>query len=492
MTIRLNGQNLKCTDVHAIAHGGSTALCEDARLRMQANVDSMPEGPSILEEKRHWLVGGFASEMTPDELCRTFIIGHCAGVGPLLPKALVRATMAARANVLATATTGCRPVAAEVLIDMLNADVIPEVPSQGSVGAAGDLAPLAHIARVACGYVDRPKTVRPYRPNSKEALALINGVSMTAALGAIAVVRVRRVLDAAIAAAAMTMEAVGAGSGCIDARVLGARNHPGGIEVAKRLRDWLEGSLQVSPERGANAFSIRATPAVMGTLVEELGCTETILERELNGSGDNPLLIDGEWLEGGNFHGAPIAQAIDALKVALAQLATVSERRTFRLTYGQLSKGLPSFLVRGTGLNSGFMLTQYTAASLASECKGLAHPASVDTIPTVQHHEDHVSMGPIAARMLLEMVECVADIVGIEVLLAAQALDLRMRGIAFDASGEPMGADPIELAPNIQLLHQRVRRSIEYWEDDGVLHPCLKAAGQLVRSGEFLGQESPW
>ena len=230
----------------------------------------------------------------------------------------------------------------------------------------------------------------------------------------------------------------------------------------------------------------------MGTLIEELCCTETILERELNGAGDNPLLIDGEWIEGGNFHGAPVAHALDALKIAVTQLATVSERRTFRLTYGQLSKGLPSFLVRGTGLNSGFMLTQYTAASLASECKGLAHPASVDTIPTVQHHEDHVSMGPIAARMLLSMLECVADIVGIEVLLAAQALDLRVRGIAFDGDGEAIEAERITLAPEIQTLHERVRNRIDYWEDDQVLHPVLNAAGNLVRSGELLGTEGPW
>ena len=492
MSVVINGQHLSCQDLHRIAHGATTLLGEDAVQRMSDNAASMPPGPSILEEKRHWLVGGFASDLSPDDLCKTFIIGHCAGVGELLPRPLVRATMAARANVLATATTGCRPIAAEVLVDMLNQDVVPEVPSQGSVGAAGDLAPLAHIARVACGYADRPDTIIDYRPNPKEALALINGVSMTAALGAVAVVRLRRVLDSALAATAMTMEAVGAGAGCIDDRLLRARKHPGGIEVGERLRGWLEGSTQVSYSNGADAFSIRSSPAVMGTLVEELCCTETILEREINGAGDNPLLLDGVWIEGGNFHGAPIAQALDAVKVALTQLATVSERRTFRLTYGQLSRGLPSFLVRGTGLNSGFMLTQYTAASLASECKGLAHPASVDTIPTVQHHEDHVSMGPIAARGLLEMVECVADIVGIEILLAAQALDLRMRGIAFDSEGERMEAEPVTLAPKIAALHDRVRRRIPYWHDDEVLHPCLKAAGQLVRSGEILGNQHPW
>ena len=194
--------------------------------------------------------------------------------------------------------------------------------------------------------------------------------------------------------------------------------------------------------------------------------------------------------EGGNFHGAPVAQALDALKIALTQLATVSERRTFRLTYGQLSKGLPSFLVRGTGLNSGFMLTQYTAASLASECKGLAHPAAVDTIPTVQHHEDHVSMGPIAARMLLEITECVADIVGIELLLAAQALDLRMRGIGFDASGEPMDVLPVVPAPKIAEVHAIVRQSIEYWEDDGYSPALVQAA--VGSNGCRLDGQAPW
>ncbi len=492
MTVAIDGQTLTTADIHAIAHGEHVTLSDEARDRMSINVDSMPPGPSILEEKRHWLVGGFASELTADELCRTFILGHCAGVGDPLPREMVRATMAARANVLATATTGCRPEAAEVLIEMLNQGVTPTVPSQGSVGAAGDLAPLAHIARVACGYTDRPSGIPNYKPNPKEALALINGISMTAALGAVAVTRIERVLACAIAACAMTMEAMGADAGCIDPRLLSARNHPGAVEIGDRLRTWLVGSTQVVSHQRANAFSIRAAPAVMGTLVDELSSTRTILERELNGAGDNPLLIDGEWIEGGNFHGAPVAQALDSLKIALTQLATVSERRTFRLTYGQLSKGLPSFLVRGTGLNSGFMLTQYTAASLASECKGLAHPAAVDTIPTVQHHEDHVSMGPIAARMLLEITECVADIVGIELLLAAQALDLRMRGIGFDASGEPMDVPPIVPAPKIAEAHATVRQSIEYWEDDGVLHPALVQAGELVRTAAIFMDRGPW
>jgi histidine ammonia-lyase len=493
MSMLIDGQRLCCADLHAIAHGASAELDEGARARMVTNVQSMPEGPSILEEKRHWLVGGFADDLDDDALCKTFILGHCAGVGEPLPSPLVRATMAARANVLANAKTGCRPQAADILISMLNLGEVPTVPSQGSVGAAGDLAPLAHIARVACGYVDAPNPSLPvYRPNSKEALALINGISMTAALGAMAVVRIERLLDATILATAMTMEAMGTDAGCIDDRLLKARSHPGGVTVGERLRTLLEGSSQVTAGKGAGAFSIRAAPAVIGTLVDALDSTRTIIERELNGAGDNPLLIDGTWIEGGNFHGAPVAQSLDALKIALTQLATGSERRTFRLTYGQLSKGLPSFLVRGTGLNSGFMLAQYTAASLASECKGLAFPASVDTIPTVQHHEDHVSMGPISARMLLEMVECVADIVGIEILVAAQALDLRMRGIGFDASGASIAAKPVTLAPAIAQTHQRIRAHIDYWADDGLLHPALEAAGTLVRSGKIIENTGPW
>ena len=492
MSIALDGLTLTVSDLFAIAHGQRVSLDAAARQRMIDNVNTMPPGPSILEEKRHWLVGGFAAEMNEDELCKTFILGHCAGVGAPLADPMVRATMAARANVLATATTGCRADAAEILIEMLNEEVIPRVPSQGSVGAAGDLAPLAHIARVACGYADRPARLSKYKPNAKEALALINGISMTAALGAIAAVRIKRILECSTAACAMTMEAMGADAGCIDDRLLRARNHPGAVRIGDTLREWLEGSQQVLSGQGANAFSLRAAPAVMGTLVEELDSTTNIIERELNGAGDNPLLMDGEWIEGGNFHGAPVAQALDALKIALTQLATVSERRTFRLTYGQLSKGLPSFLVRGTGLNSGFMLTQYTAASLASECKGLAHPAAVDTIPTVQHHEDQVSMGPIAARMLLEMSECVADIVGIELLLAAQALDLRMRGVGFDAEGEPLDAEPVTPSPKIAELHARIRHHIDYWEDDEVLHPVLVAAGEMVRTGSVLGDPLPW
>lgn len=496
--ITLSGRDLSCADLYAIAHGAPVRLAPEARAAMAANAAAVPPGPSTLEAKRRWLVGDYARDLPPGDLARAFVIGHMAGVGEPLPETVVRAAMAARVQVLAQGVSGCRPEAAEVLVAMLNQGVHPVVPSQGSVGAAGDLAPLAHIAAVACGYVERPAGLPDYSPTPKEALALINGISLTAAMAGLAVVRAWRVLDAAVAACAMTMEVVGADAGCIDPRPLAARQHPGAQAVAASLRRVLHGSVAVTRGRRPDAFSIRCAPAVLGAARDVLAQVEATVQRELNGASDNPLLFmedlegPGEWVEAGNFHGAPISLAMDQLKLAIAQIATISERRTYRLTYGQLTPGLPSFLVPGTGLNSGFMLAQYTAASLASEIKGLAHPASVDSIPTVQHHEDHNSMGPIAARTALESLECVADVVGIEALLAAQALDMRVRGWHWTDAGERLPDAPMVLAPEIEALRARVRAVVPFWEDDGVLHPCLTAVGGLVRSGGLVGEPGGW
>jgi histidine ammonia-lyase len=303
-------------------------------------------------------------------------------------------------------------------------------------------------------------------------------------MAALAVVRARRVFDAAVVATAMTMETVGAHADCLDARGLQARRHPGPLVVAARMRELLAGSTKVHRERATDAFSIRCAPTVLGAALEIIDQVETTVEREINGASDNPLLLEDGWLETGNFHGAALSMAMDHLKIALVQIATLSERHSFRLTYGQLTPGLPSFLVPGTGLNSGFMLAQYTAASLTSEMKGLAHPASVDSIPTVQHHEDHVSMAPIAARMALKSLEAVADVVAIEALLAAQGLDLRKAGRFWDPeTREEQAMAPYEPAPAIEAARASVRAVTPFWEDDGVLHPALMAVGALVREG---------
>ena len=465
--IVINGHNLNCADVHRIAYGETCTIDRDSMVRMEENAQHSPS--KVLETKRAWLLGEEGDQST--DLKREFILGHCAGVGPELPKSYVRAAMASRINVLASGYTGSRPIAAQKLLELLNKDHIPSVPSQGSVGAAGDLAPMAHIARVVCGYGNTPSWFAPLLPTAKECLSLINGVSMSAALGAIAIVRAQKVLNAAIIAAAMTMEAIYAQDQCIHEQALALRGHPECMKVGEQLRFLLEGSERVCSSRRPDAFSIRCGPSVMGSTLLAITHSKEIIERELNGCSDNPLLIDGNWIEAGHFHGTQIALALDHLKIALTQLATLSERRTFRITHEKLSKELPSFLVEGTGLNSGFMLAQYTAAALASECKGLAVPASIDTIPTVQHHEDHVSMAPIAARHTLDLLECLADIIAIELLLAAQALDLRMQ------------SDGLPLPKTLATIHNKIRSHASFWKDDQVLYPDLKALGALVRKG---------
>jgi histidine ammonia-lyase len=486
--IVLDGETLTVADVARIAAGAGFVLGEAARARMATNAAAYPHEPSVLSQKRRFLVGEGAEE--GGDLVRSFVLGHCAGVGDPLPVGAVRALIACRANVLAVGHSGVRPELVDALARLLDEGVLPVVPSQGSVGAAGDLAPLAHVARVLFGFggaVQRPdgttgvSPLPPFAPTAKEALAMINGATLTSALAALAVHRAHRVLSAALDAAALTLAASHADAGLLSHALLGARRHAGGQRAAARMRARLGAPGLV--HRPPDAFSIRAAPAVLGTALDALDWVEGTVTAELNGACDNPLWFAGEGVvEGGNFHGAPVALAMDTLRIALTQVGAQSERRTFRLTSASLSRDLPSFLVAGTGLNSGFMLAQYTAASLASECKGLSHPASVDSIPTVQHHEDHVSMGPIAARLTLRVLECVADIVGIEVLLAAQALEWRVRGERVVA-GALVAGPPEVFSPDLMALHARVRAVVPFWHDDQVMHPALAAVGRLVRGG---------
>ncbi|MDP2312271.1 MAG: aromatic amino acid ammonia-lyase [Pseudomonadota bacterium] len=492
----LNGQALTPDHVAAVAHGARVLLAGDARVRMERSAEAYAALPSVLEQKRRYLVGEFA---VPDgDIVAAFVLGHCAGVGDPLPSSIVRALIVCRANVLATGYSGVRPALVEALLELLNRGITPVVPSQGSVGAAGDLAPLAHVARVLCGLggavrladgtLTETHDLPAFTPTHKEALSLINGATLTSALAAMSVHRAERVLDAMEVACAMTMEALRADTRCLSLRAIDARGHGSATLVASRIAKRLDGSQLAVPSRSPDAFSIRAAPAVLGAARDALGFARDLVLRELNGACDNPLWIEEEGvIEAGNFHGAPVALACDVLRIAITQAATQSERRTYRLTSGSLTGDLPSFLVEGTGLNSGFMLAQYTAASLASECKGLSHPACVDTIPTVQHHEDHVSMGPIAGRLTLRVLECVADIVGIEALLAAQALDFRRRGLSFPGGVRTEGP-PALIAAGVESARAAVRSVTPYWEDDQILHPVLGAVGALVRSGGLSGK----
>ncbi len=501
-TLVLNGTALRPDHVVAVAHGARVVLGGEARRSMAGSAHAFGADTGVLERKRGQLLGRDAAPALADP--EGFILSHCSAVGAPLPVPIVRALIVCRANVLAVGASGVRPETVQAMLDLLNAGVTPVVPSQGSVGAAGDLAPLAQVARVLCGLggaailpdgarVDRVDLaahgLTPVRPTPKEALSLINGATLTSALAAVAVHRAQRVRDALVTACAMTMEALRADLRCLSPGGIALRGHPGGIRVARELRAMLAGSELAYAGRAPDPFSLRAAPAVLGALTDAIDHAYAIVVRELNGACDNPIWIEDEGVvEVGNFHGAPVALALDYLRAAVTQAVTQSERRTYRLCTGHLAGELPSFLVEGTGLNSGLMLAQYTAASLASECKGLSHPAVVDSIPTVQHHEDHVSMGPIAGRLTLRLLENAADIAGIEALFAAQALDFRRAGIRFSA-GERIVEAPLAGAPGVERARKVVREQVAHWDDDQILEPCLSAVGALVRAGR-LGQDA--
>jgi histidine ammonia-lyase len=490
-TIVLDGHTLDPESLWSIAcDRAPVALGGEARAAMAANHRAWlaQDPPDILARKEAWLVGTQNLDASEEQRIKAFVLGHCAGVGDPLPPHEVRALMACRANVLAGGLSGARPEAAQAIVDALNAGVIPSIPSQGSVGAAGDLAPLAHLARVLFGLggeLLEGQPPRAFQPTPKEALAFINGATLTVAQGALSVHRAQKLMRVAELACAMSMEVVQADSGCLDEGALAARNHAGGVRVARRLRELLDGSALVHAGNSADAFSIRCAPAVLGAARDALDYVANCVRLELNGACDNPLCFSDRIVEAGNFHGAPVAMALDHLKVALTQVASIAERRIFRLTYGQLTGNLPSFLLESTGVNSGFMLAQYTAASLVSECKGLSHPASVDSIPTGQHHEDHVSMGPAAAKTLGMVVDNLEQVLAIEVLVAAQGLEFRRDGLSFSPEGERIQGPTVELAPAIEQARSRVRDLVPRWTDDRVMHRDLEAVVGLVASGDL-------
>lgn len=501
--IVLDGRTLTPSALAAIAEGAPATLCPEARDRMaQSAAWLASHAIDPLSEKWRWLVGTDAPA-SADERVRGFLRGHCAGVGEPLPRDQVRALIAARVNVLATGLTGCRPQVADLLLALLERDVLPVVPSQGGVGAAG-VAQLAHVAWVAFRFggeaeafhdSDAPPTRLPATvaladlpevvPTPKEALALINGATLTAARAGLAVHRARKLLATAEAAAALSFEVVRADLACLSHEALSARHHPGAVGVAERLRGRLAGSSLCVHGRRPDPFSIRCTPAVLGAAHDAVDYVDQVVTRELNAATDNPLVLpEGGLVEAGNLHGAPVALALDHLKVALVQVASISERRSFRMTYGQLS-GLPSFLLRSSGLNSGLMIAQYTAASLVSECKGLAHPASVDSVPTVQHREDHVSMGPIAAEAACRITGALSDVLAIELLCGAQGLDFHLAGESVDEDGNVVEVTPGRPGHGTLETWRTVRAHVARWDDDQVMHPDLVALGQAVRADAF-------
>lgn len=381
----------------------------------------------------------------PDDVLRlqvNLLRSHAVGVGEPFPAEVVRGMLLLRANALAKGYSGIRPETLERLVDMLNAGVHPVIPSQGSLGASGDLAPLAHMALVLIGEGQaeyrgnvmpggeamRAAGLSPVVLAEKEGLALINGTQAMASVGTLALVEADRIGWAADVALCLTMEALRGVISAYDPDLLRTRPHPEQELVAARVRAWLAGSRMVTTQgelRVQDAYSLRCAPQVHGASWQAVGHVERVLAVEWNAATDNPIVLDtGRVLSGGQFHGQPVALAMDFLKVAAAEWANISERRVERLVNPQLS-GLSPFLAVKPGLQSGLMICQYVAASLVSENKVLAHPASVDSIPSSANQEDHVSMGTIAARQARDILKNAARVLAIEMICASQALFLQ-------------------------------------------------------------------
>jgi histidine ammonia-lyase len=376
------------------------------------------------------------------ELQRNLVLSHSAGVGAPLPPGVVRLVLVTKAIGLARGFSGVRPEIVRALLALYNAGVLPCIPCKGSVGASGDLAPLAHLARILIGEGEvgvgdqvllaaeglHRASVAPLALGPKEGLALLNGTQVSTALALAALFDAENVFAAALVASAMSLEAIKGSVRPLDARIHAARGQPGQIDVAAALRALLDGSAIVPSHancgRVQDPYSIRCVPQVMGACLDSMRHAARVLEIEANGASDNPLVFadTAEVVSGGNFHAEPVAFAADILALAIAEIGAISERRIALLIDATLS-GLPPFLVREGGINSGFMMPQVTAAALASENKSLAHPASVDSLPTSANQEDHVSMATFAARRLRDMIDHTGVIVGIEAMAAAQGID---------------------------------------------------------------------
>jgi histidine ammonia-lyase len=420
-------------------------------------------------------------------LQQNILMSHAAGVGDPLAPEVVRAAMAVRAADLGQGLAGVRPATLQALVDLLNAGVVPVVPEKGSVGASGDLAPTAHLALVLIGKGEafyggrrmdgaealRAAGLEPLRLEAGEGLALVNGTQVMTAIAALAVVDAARLARAADIACAVSLEVLLGTRVEFDPRIHRARPHPGQAAAADNMFRITQDSAIVSSHKDCHriqdAYTLRCSPQVHGASRDAVAHVRHVVETEMNSATSNPLIFadTGEFLLGGNFHGQPVALAADYLCMAAAELANVSERRIERLVNPSLS-GLPAFLVADSGLNSGFMIAQYTAAALVSENKVLAHPASVDSIPTSANKEDHVSMGTIAARKCREVVENAEHVLAIELLCGCQALDLLTRG----EPGRGTGA-----------AYRTVRKVVGRLDRDRVLANDIEAVTELVRSG---------
>ena len=505
--LHINGNDLTLEAVREVAVDHRPVLLDpDAREavnRSRAVVDALVAGNQVAYAITTG-VGQLSDVRIAGEQIRELQVNllrsHATGVGEPLSVAETRAMMLLRANSLAKGLSGVRAVVIDTLGEMLNRNVTPLVPSQGSVGASGDLAPLAHLAIVLIGEGEclddrgsrspaadamRQAQIKPLVLEAKEAVSLINGTQGMLGVGGLALLAAETLVDSADVISGLTLDALRGTDSAFDERIHRARPHPGQIRTAENLRRLLEGSQireshRAGDPRVQDAYSLRCIPQVHGAVRDTLAHCREVLETEINSAVDNPLVFvkprtigdraaetEGDIVSGGNFHGEPVAFALDFLSIALTALAGISERRLERLVNPSLNEGLPPFLAAGAGLNSGFMMPQVTAAALVSENKVLAHPASADSITTSGNKEDFVSMGMHASTKLKRIVENTRNVLAIEAMAAAQALDFRA---------------PLKTSKRLQTAHAAIRSVCPTMEKDRIMYGDFVKIAELIAS----------
>ena len=495
--LALGKHRLSLANLRRIARGAEAIALDQTRLAGLlagvATVDQVVAG----DAPAYGINTGFgklAQSRIPREelehLQRNLVLSHASGTGPLLSDDVVRLVLALKVASLAQGYSGVRPETVEALVALYQARVYPCIPAKGSVGASGDLAPLAHLAAALLGVGEvriagerrpaaeglRRARLAPLRLAPKEGLALLNGTQVSTALALSGLFAIEDVFAAALVAGAMSVDAAMGSDTPFDPRIHELRGHPGQIDVAAHYRDLLAGSaIRASHLRGddrvQDPYSLRCQPQVMGACLDLVRAAARTLEIEANGVSDNPLVFaeTDEILSGGNFHAEPVALAADTLAIACAEVGALSERRIALLIDASISR-LPPFLVKESGLNSGFMVAQIAAASLASENKSLAHPASVDSLPTSANQEDHVSMATFAARRLADIADNCAGIVAIELLAAAQGVELRT---------------PLQTSAALHEAIAKVRAVAAHYDADRYFAPDIEAVKRLVATGTF-------
>jgi len=499
----LDGSSLTIDTVYDVAcRGARVSLSPDARSRMtrtQQVVAAIVERGDVV----YGVTTGFGklSEIAipPNRLAElqvNLVRSHAAGVGPFLPEREVRAMMLLRANVLAKGFSGARPDLVDLLAGMLNERLHPQIHEQGSVGASGDLAPLAALGLSLIGEGDlshdgrksrnagdllREHGLSPLTLGPKEGITLINGTQAHTAIAALAVHDAITLWRTAHVAGAMSLEALLGTPVPFDERIQDARGQVGQSRSAAFLRGLLHGSeLRESHRHGdprvQDAYCLRCMPQVHGPVLDALTWIADVVGREINAATDNPLVFEnGETLSGGNFHGQAVGMALDFLAIVLTNLATISERRTDRLVHPDFNQGLPAFLSPEAGVNSGFMMAQVTAAALASECKVLSHPATVDTIPTDGNREDVVPMSMGAAWKARRVVDNVRNVLAIELMCAAQGLDYRL---------------PLKPGKKLERAHAAVRKIVPALAADRVLSPDIETLSKAIAERAFVGEDA--